>query len=721
MQKHNESQLNLRFLKTFALAAEQMVMTANCDEPQKAQFSSYAKTLSEVYPALENLAWELKLHYHSDIQIPEIEETETYEKSAAFPVLAKAVADDMNKRFSEIRSWYDGSSETVPQQLEAAIVNMQASVQHSKNNYWLYNSLKLSLGEIKAKRLELQQQMYDEIDNRMLPQQVAGVMESQGFNVSDEQDDEIAEILCEVGEVFLSENKQADSEEVTLSVWERLQESWEITDIEQRILYPLVKPMESFGRIIRGIQRKVAVWDSPVRYLEKQLKNMGNIPGDEAIRQEIYRINVVHAAPSVPLGKTWDDGEALPDYLEPYQDDERFQKVNSQSRYWKEYERQGEVLHSPEWQEKFQAVIGDWSLMLKENIDDFKNGLVRRFEEDKKRREAAEDGDILPPVDAEYEQRQKEESLIFANKLVVAARAAEKYAGVVLNDSGVSQKTLAKISCEKNWSKNDYQALYLVAEAFENNYDRHQQELSVSAEGDNEEFLEKFLALPHSPEKREIMNLMLLNFGDQKLIIDGEIECLSNDFVGLIEEQQVAEFEQMQDFLQSGIEAYPEMGKLNAEKVAEDISYGLSGSYIIPLYLSLKPYPDAKERMLSEIDGYENFSVPAQEYLDGLASGYLKVIVSKHQKIKETLGEVWSPNAGSLNDENPMANIITDYKSVLLREMDLAQNAESVQNAYEGENALYHKYLDYREQRESFNISDKSLQMMLMKAQSFRR
>lgn len=721
MHKHNESQLNLRFLKTFAMAAERLVTTANCSEPQKAQFSSYAKTLSEVYPALENLAWELKLHYGSDVELPEIEETEVYEKSAAFPVLAKAIAKDMRERFPNIRSWYDGRSETVPQQLDAAVVNMQASDAKKKNSYWLQNSLKLSLSEIEAKRLELQQQMYDEIENRLLPQQVAGIMESQGFQVSDEQDDEIAEILCEVGEQFLTGNKQADSNEVALSVWDKLQENWNITDREQRILWPLVKPMESLGRVIRDIQKKMVVWETPARYLDKQLKNMDAIPGDEDIFREIYHFHVINPTQERLPQKTWADGEVLPDYLEPYQNDETFKKINSQSIYWKRYEQQGKLLLNPEFQEKFKAVVGDWSLALREETGDYKSLLVKKFGENKKRREAEEDGDIVAPINRDDERQIKENQLIFANRLAVAAQAAEKYAGVRLNDSGVTQKTLAKISTEKEWTENDFQALYLITEAFENNYDMFQNVLSVSIEGDNEAFLDNFLALPHSPEKREMMKLMLLAFNDQRLNLTGEAELLRDDFIELIEEEHLEATDNLKDFAASGIELYPEMRGLSAESLADELNYQISGDFILPLYMNLKPFPNAKEKILGEIEGYDHYRPEAKAYLEGLVEGFRKEIEPVHRQVKSRLGEVWRLNAGSLDEEFPLANVIKDYKELLLRDFELRQNNERVQEVYQGENALYQKYLKYREEREKFNISDKSLQMMLMQAQSWHR
>ena len=61
MQYKNESQLNLRFLKTFALAAERLADAGAGQNVPVGQYAEYVKTLSTEYPALENLALKLNV------------------------------------------------------------------------------------------------------------------------------------------------------------------------------------------------------------------------------------------------------------------------------------------------------------------------------------------------------------------------------------------------------------------------------------------------------------------------------------------------------------------------------------------------------------------------------------------------------------------------------------------------------------------------------------
>lgn len=717
MKNFRKNPASLRFMKTFLTAAERLSAAVHRDESDKSPFFVYSKEMSAVYPALENLAWELKVHHGAGIDIPAAEGAEPFELSAAFPVLLEKMSSEMKRIYPQVCPWYDSARPSVPQQLETVWNHLQEEPVSALDKYWLQNSLRLSLEEIRTKQEVLKQQMYDAIENRSLPQQVAGVMESVGYVVDEDQDDEIADILYDVGDTFLNGNRHVDSSQITMSVWDKLQKSWAISDVEQRLLWPLARPMAELGKVIRATQKKMAVLNYPARYLSEQLRNLGEIPSHEAANNMIY--------PSVSSeensGLFWADGETLPGYLSPYLDDASFQKVNAEGVRWKQYEKQGDVLQLPEWRENFKAVLGDWCQMLSEDVEQFQGQIRHYFEGEQRRREAVEDGDVVSGRNAEAEKRFKEESLSFAGKLAAASAAAEKYAGVILNDSGIGQKTLAKISADKDWSEDDYRLLFHLAENFENNYHEHEGQLPVSAEEGNERFFEAFAMLPPSPEKHEMMKLMLSNFADRQLSIDGEIEMLSEDFISLAEEMQTEKYDLLEDFVGSGMELYPELRRLGQEKLAGDISYWVSGNYVIPFYMELMSAPGSCDEMLREIDGYESFSPEAQGFLRSLIGAYKDMVLPLHQESKQNLGQVWALNAGAINDDNPLAGIVRDYKEVLLREMDLGENRRLLENTYESEDKIYRDYRHYRQEREKFTVSDKVLKQALMQLLSAHR
>ena len=189
MKNFRKNPASLRFMKTFLTAAERLAAAVHRDESDKSPFFVYSKEMSAVYPALENLAWELKVHHGAGIDIPAAEGAEPFELSAAFPVLLEKTSSEMKRIYPQVCPWYDSARPSVPQQLETVWNHLQEEPVSALDKYWLQNSLRLSLEEIRTKQEVLKQQMYDAIENRSLPQQVAGVMESVGYVVDEDQDD----------------------------------------------------------------------------------------------------------------------------------------------------------------------------------------------------------------------------------------------------------------------------------------------------------------------------------------------------------------------------------------------------------------------------------------------------------------------------------------------------------------------------------------------------
>ena len=189
----------------------------------------------------------------------------------------------------------------------------------------------------------------------------------------------------------------------------------------------------------------------------------------------------------------------------------------------------------------------------------------------------------------------------------------------------------------------------------------------------------------------------------------------------MAEEMQAEKYDLLEDFVGSGMELYPELRRLGEEKLAGDISYWVSGNYVIPFYMELMSAPGSCDEMLREIDGYESFSPEAQGFLRSLIGAYKDMVLPLHQESKQNLGQVWALNAGVINDDNPLAGIVRDYKEVLLREMDLGENRRLLENTYESEDKIYRDYRHYRQEREKFTVSDKALKQALMQLLSARR
>ena len=113
-------------------------------------------------------------------------------------------------------------------------------------------------------------------------------------------------------------------------------------------------------------------WNYPEYYLNKMQGVLGDVADSEQLQDEIYSLGNMREKKTE---KRWKDGKPLPDYLENLENDEAFQKVNSESAFWCKYETAGAALHSPEWQERLGLVLGGWSQMLWNETSEIDRGL----------------------------------------------------------------------------------------------------------------------------------------------------------------------------------------------------------------------------------------------------------------------------------------------------------------------------------------------------------
>lgn len=725
MRYENESQLNLRFMKTFALAAERVSLAGKSTDMSVEQYAEYLKTLSKEYPALENVVWELNLHYGSNMRVPNVSDEDDYGRSQHFTALSHALAVEMKQRFSGIRPWYDGNTATLPQQLDAAFVNMNSSSEHIKNKYWLYHTLGLSLQEIQAKKSEFQQQMFDEIEQRNLSEQVAVVMESFGLVVDEQDGDDINNILCDVGNEFLLAKGKVNAGEVAVSLRDRLHESWDFSDSNDKLLLSLMTPVESLKQVIHSVQKKMKSWNYPEYYLNKMQGVLGDVADSEQLQDEIYSLGNMREKKTE---KRWKDGKPLPDYLENLENDEAFQKVNSESAFWCKYETAGAALHSPEWQERLGLVLGGWSQMLWNETSEIDRGLDEFWSDKQNSADDSDDDDDEKEEmfggNEEKVQLFKEEALAFAGKFVVLAEAAENYLGIVLNDSGISQKTLDKISREEGLSDEASRVIELVVDTFDKNYniqDFFPRETVLDADENSDVFIDKLAKLPHSPAKRDVANLMLQNFQLQKRDLESEDEIVTENLVEKIETVHQNQYETLSDFVSYAVNTYPELSGEKANVYADDFSYLVSANLVVPLYLDVQPYPGAKEKILEELNGYENYSPEARKFMSGLIDSYFKAIKPIHEDNKKRIDDILLTEDEKLLEEDSLASAITEYKDMILRSDELQQQIGRLEEISRGEEAVYRKYEAFQERREMYHISDKAMRRALMQAKIFVR
>ena len=478
-----------------------------------------------------------------------------------------------------------------------------------------------------------------------------------------------------------------------------------------------MEPMNILGQVVRGQQKKSRVWDNSAYSLKKVYNAIANVPKHEQVEEYIYPLAKPVSTDEV---NTWADGKVMPDYLNGV-DDGKIQQINTESLFWKNYEDAGNVFHTPEWQERIGLVLGGWSEMLWEETSEIEERLDEFWDE---KSDSEDDDEKDFSSHDENMQIFKEEALAFAKKFVIFAEVAEKYKGIVLNDTGISLKTLDEEAKKDGIDDETSRVLELIINAFDKNYDLRDffAKETVLEEGEDAAvFIRKLAELPHSPAKREIANLMLQSFSEQKKDIDSEDEIVTGNFVEQIELIQQDKNEILQDFVGYAISTYPELSEKKADVFANDFSYAVNANFIIPLYLDIEPFSGAREKILEELDGYENYSPEAKNFMGGLFDNYLKAIKPLHEENKTSVDEILFSGDELLIENDPMAFVITEYIDVMRRSDDMQQNIDVLRDISQSEEAVYRKYAAFQEKRDMYYVADKDLRKALIQAKIFVR
>ena len=91
--------VKLAFYENFCFGGKRVSLAGKSTDMSVEQYAEYLKTLSKEYPALENVVWELNLHYGSNMRVPNVSDEDDYGRSQHFTALSHALAVEMKQRF----------------------------------------------------------------------------------------------------------------------------------------------------------------------------------------------------------------------------------------------------------------------------------------------------------------------------------------------------------------------------------------------------------------------------------------------------------------------------------------------------------------------------------------------------------------------------------------------------------------------------------------------
>ncbi len=702
---------NEHYLKMLSGVSGQLLKVYNCHDGASAKYCQGYKTLAMVYPVMVNLAEELNLAYGAEIRFDDRHDLELTEKSEAFYELSSQINQflDRKQEFRNIPELYDVLSENAEEQISLAaeaLQNPKNGLNEAKCRYWFRNSLILSLSLLKAKRTSRVEKLFDDIDMQNIGDKIAESLKNAGVEVQESQIDDIFGVLYDIGEDLSNSRKQVDKHRVIQDVVVKIKNECRLGENEEGLVDSVVQNIDGFVALVRKAQTSVQKISSPFRAINLTIQSLPKGPDNKTVRRTIYWEGIAANGMSVPPAPSaemlsWDKAEVLPEYLEPYRTDARFQKVNRELSVWKKYEEAGKEAKVPLLEDYMESVVKQWVEMVsedfykfKENLDILGDTLFEQNSED-------EDELHLPKQNIVVEEIQKD-TLAFAEKLLLLSRAAKKYVNVLLNTSGVSEKDLERISESGQWTSNDLKAIELVINSVSDNFEDKGYFFDRNESVCEQDMLDEIIALPHSPEKRDMLSVIKESF--EKVSDDAfeEQEALRLVAAGYVEIEHEDIRENLNDFLVSGAEGYPDLKNVDLNNLAEEIDEGVTSNYILPLYHREDKSDQALKLTLMQLPGYEFYALETKRFISSLVRYHAKELTLRHRHL--IAEDDYSP---SITRKTAAYYDSLDRFGVVERKLD------KVNDALEVENGIYEKYQAFCKEKEIFNVSDDLVLKML--------
>ena len=702
------------YLKMLSAASSDLLEAYACRDGESAKYCQGYKTLAFVYPALANLAEELNLNYGAEIRFADGQDLEFTEKSEAFYDLSRQIQKTISqkKEFVNVPDLYDAFSDDIVSQLNTVseiLQNPDNGLDEEKCRYWFRNSLILSQELLKNQRKSRIEQLFDDIDNRNIGEQLAEAIKNTGVMVKESQIDDICGVLYDVGEDFSYSHRQIDKNAVVQAIVPKIKEECCLGKDEKDFFEPVMQNVDDFISLVRETRTEIRKINSPIRSINLAMQSLEKGPDNKRVRRLIYQNRLKFGGvPSFQVSDeamlSWDKAEVLPEYLEAYRTDERFQKVNSKLGFWKKYEEASKEAKSEPLKAYMRTVVTQWVNLVSEDFYKFKenrdlilDNLDGKDQEDEDEQPLSGQNVVIGEI--------KKDTAVFAKKLLSLSKASEKYVNVVLNTSGVSAKDLAQVPEEGAWSSNHFKAVDLILDSVSDNFEDKGYLFNQNEAEAVEDALDLIIALPHSAEKREMLSVIKEAFEKVSDEAFEEQETLRLVAAGYVEIEHEDIRENLNDFLAGGAEGFSDLKNTDLDGLAEEIDEAVTSNYILPMYHHEDKSDKALELSLMQIPGYEFYSPETKRFISSLVRYHAKELTLRHRH---------------LIAEDEFSPSITRKTAVYYDSLDrfgaVEQKLNKIDDALAVENGIYEKYQAFCKEKEIFNVSDDLVLKMLARS-----
>lgn len=704
MDKKNKSLSCLGYQKTLVEMSRYLVAANDCQNAGDAEFCKDYKLMGKICPALENLAAELNLNHNANIRFSD-------ETGEGIPGQAKSfylLSDELhrfmrrNPDFQKTETLFDLTGDFSDEKMAAVLRDAKTSAEADNKMYWLSKTLEISEALAEKLREEREERMFNDIEESNLSEKMASVLQNSGVMTNDETAEEIRDVLLNAGERFSISYQKLNKQQMLQVLVSDIKKTCLRDSDEGLLLKAMTKNIDSFMDIVKDAQKDIKGIKGRLIAFRSGIVDLDKPEDDGLFRIRMYKDKVradkMFRLPEEEGAGSWDKQKKLPDYLEPYREDERFSALLSKKDFWENYESKSTLTESSFIRKNFNNAVRSWVELLRERLPG-QRIMLAYMKGDADNGE--EEGGFVPQS-AEAKVKGKISVINYAHQLVAASEAADKYMNVVLNSSGIGYQTLERFNYEGDITLRDAAVLDILFNSFEAHYEGVPYLFQQQEEVDSKDFEAEICALPHSPEKREMLNFLVRSYEDISDDAFENQECVQQiAYEAAARMHRGLRFE-MGDFLESGAAVFDDLNEDDIDRMAEGIDEGVTVNYVVPMYAGEKPFDNAMDFVLMQVPGYSELSEQTGKFISSLVKDYVKKTTAFHENLIETK-----------SFDRSMPDYAKDYYEALDGYGKVEKKLSLCGDELEAENKIYKQYKKFVQEKEQFNVPEKTVLALL--------
>lgn len=298
-----------------------------------------------------------------------------------------------------------------------------------------------------------------------------------------------------------------------------------------------------------------------------------------------------------------------------------------QKNFWDKYATSSKIKSDPQFLQAMQVLVGSALYgVIKSDNSQNKSAL------DAAREDAL--GILETPDGRMPDQQKSREVLAFCKKVLIISQGAEKYLDCKLVDQSLDYDLLALIMGRDNYSAADFLLPCEFIKSFYQSQNIIVEKINLS-KGLSQEYplFEKIAALPNSQEKFSAAEL----FYNANVIIQNHSYVMEKQYcqrtLNRMQKVHKTEHLRLSDNISLLSQAYPEVGCLPPERLAQSIDDGVCRNYLFAAYEDKQLPPNGLRDIFESLPMINRFSPEAVNGLYEISEQFIDNVLNRHLEL----------------------------------------------------------------------------------------